>query len=208
MQRTTATHKPGAFHAPYGDETMRYEVELKYPTNDMALLESKLAGLGASISSAQSEVDVYFAHPSEDYTQTDKALRLRRKGDSYTITYKGPKIDSATKTRREIDLPLAVNDDNSFEAWFALLEALGFRPAGEVRKSRRKARLDWQGANVEVSLDKVERLGEFVELELVVDDIAQSLEDARDGILSLADKLGLKQSERRSYLELLANAAV
>ena len=187
---------------------MRYEVELKYPTDNTPALETRLMELGASISSASLEVDVYFTHPSQDYAKTDEALRLRRKGDSYTITYKGPKIDSATKTRREIDLPLTVNDENSFDAWFALLEALGFRPAGEVRKSRRKARVDWQGTNVEVSLDKVERLGEFVELELVVDNATQSLEDAKSCITSLADSLGLKQSERRSYLELLANAAV
>lgn len=187
---------------------MRYEVELKYPTDNTSALETRLTELGASISAAQSETDVYFAHPSLDYTKTDEALRLRRKGTSYTITYKGPKIDSDTKTRREIDLPLAVNEENSFEAWFALLEALGFRPAGEVKKSRRKVRVYWQDANVEVSLDKVERLGDFVELELVVDDDMQSLEDAKSCITSLADSLGLKQSERRSYLELLASVAL
>ena len=93
---------------------------------------------GFPIAPAQEEIDVYFAHPARDFAQTDEALRLRRKGDANCITYKGPKIDATTKTRREIELPLAPGPE-SLASWTALLEAVGFRPAGEVRKSRRKA---------------------------------------------------------------------
>jgi len=185
---------------------MRYEVELKYPVSDILAVETRLTALGASISAGQLEVDVYFTHPVRDFAQTDEALRIRRKGDRYTITYKGPKIDAATKTRRELDLPLDATDDSGCKQWFDMLEALGFRPAGEVRKSRRKARLDWRNSNVEVSLDCIERLGEFVELELIVEDETDgspALDEAKSCIASLADQLGLLQSERRSYLELL-----
>ncbi len=188
---------------------MRYEVEMKFPVADLAALEGRLTGLGATVAAAQREVDVYFTHPARDFAQTDEALRLRRKGADYTITYKGPKIDAATKTRREIDLPLAVGEEG-FRAWFALLEALGFRVAGEVRKSRRKARLTWHGRNVEGSLDRVEGLGDFVELELIVEDQSEAdsaesaaIESAKQCIFSLAAALGLEGSERRSYLELL-----
>ncbi len=188
---------------------MRYEVEMKFPVADLSALEARLTGLGTTIAAAQPEVDVYFAHPARDYSRTDEALRLRRKGTAYSITYKGPKIDAATKTRREIDLPLAT-DEEGFKAWFDMLEALGFSIAGEVRKSRRKAQVLWQERSVEVSLDEVERLGEFVELELVVDDgsatespDSPSIETAKTCIASLAAALGLESSERRSYLELL-----
>ena len=195
---------------------MRYEVEMKFPVADLSALEARLTWLGTTIAAAQPEVDVYFAHPARDYSLTDEALRLRRKGTAYSITYKGPKIDAATKTRREIDLPLAT-DEEGFRAWFDMLEALGFSIAGEVRKSRRKARVLWQERSVEVSLDVVERLGEFIELELVVDDgsttgvdgvateapRSPSIEAAKTCIASLAADLGLEASERRSYLELL-----
>ena len=189
---------------------MRYEVEMKFPVADPAALEARLTGLGATVAAAQTEVDVYFTHPARDFAQTDEALRLRRKGADYTITYKGPKIDAATKTRREIDLPLAAEEEG-FRAWFALLEALGFGVAGEVRKSRRKARVPWQGQHVEGSLDRVEGLGDFVELELIVEDQSEAdsaesaaIESAKMCISSLAAALGLEGSERRSYLELLA----
>jgi len=58
-----------------------------------------------------------------------------------------------------------------------------------------------QGRQVEASLDEVERLGTFAELELVVDE--HDLEAAKACIASLAAALGLVGSQRRSYLELL-----
>jgi adenylate cyclase, class 2 len=179
---------------------MRYEVEMKFPVAEMAALEAKLTGLGAAIGGPQSEVDAYFAHPARDFSRTDEALRIRRKGTANFLTYKGPKIDAATKTRREIDLPLPPGEETA-QAWTGLLEALGFRLAGEVRKSRRKAHVDWQGRRIEVSLDQVERLCSFVELELVVE--SEDVEAAKACVASLAEALGLEGSERRSYLELL-----
>lgn len=179
---------------------MRYEVEMKFAVADMAALEARLAEYGAAISQPQSEVDIYFAHPARDFAQTDEALRIRRKGLANFITYKGPKIDPTTKTRREIDLPLPPGEETA-QAWIGMLIALGFGIVGEVRKSRRKAQIDWQGQSVEGSLDEIEGLGTFAELELVVDD--EGLEMAKACIVSLAEKLGLEGSERRSYLELL-----
>jgi adenylate cyclase, class 2 len=179
---------------------MSYEVEMKFPVADMTVVETRLTELGAAISACQTEVDIYFSHPGRDFAQTDEALRIRRKGPRNFVTYKGPKIDQTTKTRREIDLPLPPNEETA-QAWVELFEALGFSPVGEVYKSRRKARVAWQGRNVEVSLDEVEGLGHFVELELVVE--PDDLEAAKACIISLADALGLAGSERRSYLELL-----
>jgi adenylate cyclase, class 2 len=179
---------------------MSYEVEMKFPAGDPAALESRLAQFGAEISSPQVEVDVYFAHPGRDFAKTDEAFRIRRKGTSNFITYKGPKIAAATKTRREIDLPLTPGEASA-QAWTELVEALGFTPAGEVRKSRRKAHVDWHGRRVEISLDEVASLGVYVELELVTD--ADGLDAARQCVVSLAETLGLEGSERRSYLELL-----
>jgi adenylate cyclase, class 2 len=179
---------------------MRYEVEMKFPVAHSAVLEGKLTGLGATIAAPQTEVDTYFAHPARDFAKTDEALRIRRKGSTNFLTYKGPKIDAATKTRHEIDLPLPPGEETA-AAWSGMLEALGFTAAGEVRKSRRKAHVPWQGRSVEVSLDEVERLGTFVELELLAE--TADLDATRACIVALAGELGLKGSERRSYLELL-----
>jgi len=179
---------------------MQLEVEQKFPVADLAAVERQLRAWGAEIGSAGEEVDQYFAHPARDFSQTDEALRIRRKGDTTLITYKGPKIDQTTKTRREIELPLG-SGEQAARQWGELLIALGFRHVAQVRKERRKCRVAREGFEVEICLDEVEGLGSFVELEVVVPD--EQLDEARRVVAQLAQQLGLHHSERRSYLELL-----
>lgn len=179
---------------------MNYEVEQKFPVADLRAVEAKLATLGVSIAEPRRELDRYYRHPARDFALTDEALRLRRVGDVNSITYKGPKIDATTKTRHEIDLPLPAGRATA-DDWESLLEALGFTSVAQVRKTRRKAIVPWQGRQVEASLDEVDWIGSFVELELVTS--AEDLDAAKACITSLAAELGLAGSERRSYLELL-----
>jgi adenylate cyclase class 2 len=178
----------------------RMEVEQKFPVDDLTAVESRLKALGAELSVPEREVDLYYGHPARDFGATDEALRIRRRGGEGFITYKGPKIDATTKTRREIDLRLPDGPEGC-GPWAALLEALGFRPVAEVGKDRRKALVAWEGRRIEVSLDRVDQVGTFVELELVTD--SGGIADAKACIASLAERLGLSGSERRSYLELL-----
>ncbi len=179
---------------------MKYEVEQKFPVEDLETVESKLSANGAIVSAPQEEIDTYYAHPARDFAQTDEALRIRRVGPKSWITYKGPKVDTTTKTRREIELPLSEVSD-AVNDWASLLESLGFSPVAEVRKIRRKATVLWQDQKIEVTLDDVSEVGTFVELELGAEE--RGLDAARDCIASLAETLGLRKSERRSYLELL-----
>jgi adenylate cyclase, class 2 len=182
-----------------------YEVEQKFPVDNLAAVERKLGSRGAQIGPRVVEVDRYFNHPARDFAETDEAVRIRRKGEEHFITYKGPKIDQTTKTRREIELALADDpspgDKSTVEAWSELLTSLGFRVVAEVRKTRRRAEVEHEGRTVEATLDEVDGLGEFVELELVAEE--DGLDAARACLASLAESLGLAGSERRSYLELL-----
>lgn len=179
---------------------MQYEVEQKFPVDDLTSLEAKLAELGANVLEPQREVDLYYTHPARDFAVTDEALRIRRVGVSWCITYKGPKVDTTTKTRREIELPLPSSGEGP-SGWQDLLEALGFAPVAEVRKQRRKATIPWEGRRIVASLDDVEEVGKFIELELASDQ--HEIERAKACIASLAEALGLSGGERRSYLELL-----
>lgn len=179
---------------------MKYEVEQKFPVDGLSRIEAQLAAMGVGISSPRVEADRYYAHPARDFAATDEALRIRRADQGVFLTYKGPKLDATTKTRHEIELPLG-SEASAAEAWGNLLEALGFRPVAEVRKRRRKAIVAWQGRQIEMSLDELDPLGTFVELELVV--APEEVDAAKAHVASLADALGLARSERRSYLELL-----
>ena len=183
---------------------MRYEVEQKFPAADLAVVRGKLLGLGASFQASLSQADSYFAHPARDFGKTDEALRLRQIGDENLITYKGPKLDAQTKTRREIELPLAPGGA-AFDQFVELLNCLGFRRVLTVCKQREPGLLAWEGQSVHLALDQVSGLGSFVELEITAD--GSTLQQAKAAVMSLAARLGLGPSERKSYLELLRSAS-
>jgi len=177
------------------------EVEIKFTDPDFAVLEEKLSQARAEgCEPEHEEEDTYFNAPDRDFSKTDEALRMRCSGGSSVVTYKGPKVDAKTKTRAEIDVPLGAGEEPA-ENFARMLLRLGYRPAGVVRKIRKAYRLESGGLPVTVCLDTVQGLGRFAELEIKVPE--SQLETARSAILELAGTWGLKDSERRSYLELL-----
>ena len=179
---------------------MHLEVEQKYRVANLVEIRARLVALGARLAEPIDQADTYFAHPARDFAQTDEALRLRRVGLQNCITYKGPKLDQETKTRRELELPVPPGVE-AFERHTELLVALGFRAVATVHKRREAAQLPWNGIVVEAALDAVAQVGQFVELEVSSDE--QNLQEAQACIASLAKHLDLRDSERRSYLELL-----
>jgi len=190
-----------------------YEVEQKYRVADPGPLEARLVSLAARFREPIDQVDRYFAHPCRDFVKTDEALRLRRVGDEVVVTWKGPRIDSAAKTRRELELGVGPvpplpggprGGQATLDRWTELLESLGFHRVREVVKRRRPARVLWQGTEVEVAIDAVATLGDFVELELQASQ--GEIPQATACIESLAQALGCREPERRSYLELILAA--
>jgi adenylate cyclase class 2 len=179
------------------------EVEMKFPVHDFGTLEKALVHKGAQETSVRQDADHYFNAPDRDFARTDEALRLRRIGPANFVTYKGPKRDAQTKTRTEIEVPLAEGDEAA-EKFMQLLTHLGYRAVAVVRKQRRTYHLDRAPFSLEICLDEVEEVGRFAELEIVAPE--ERFEEARDVLLCLAAELGLTTSERRSYLELLLTA--
>jgi len=179
---------------------MKYEVEQKYVVADLSAFAEKLNEVGAPLGEPIEQVDEYFSHPQRDFAQTDEALRIRRVDGSGTVTFKGPKVDTTTKTRREIEVPLG-GDQEAVVSMTDLLRALGFSPAVTVRKVRRNSFFDRPGIRIQVAVDDVEGLGGYVEVEVMSDDAG--LDAARAAIGDIAQALGLTQIERRSYLELM-----
>lgn len=182
---------------------MRYEVEQKFRVPGFGDVARRLAALGAQPLDLIHQSDCYLAHPAKDFRRTDEAYRVRSSGDRNYVTYKGPRVDQATKTREEIELSLPDGSDYR-EQYLALMEKLGFRRVAEVRKTRRRLTLTWEGDSLEVSLDDVAEVGTFVEIEAVADD--SQLTVAQGRVQSLAAHLQLGAMERRSYLGLLQQA--
>lgn len=177
-----------------------FEVELKFSVTDRQPIIDRLARLGASPLAELEQRDIYFRHPLRDFAATDEALRLRSANGRHCVTYKGPVVDTRTKTRREIEVSLAEGGD--VDRLFAeILESLGFQPVRSVLKRRSPWRLVWEHRDFEVALDEVADLGMFVEIETIASEGDRDL--ARDAILGLAARLELYEPERNSYLGLL-----
>ncbi|MGL4463240.1 MAG: class IV adenylate cyclase [Planctomycetia bacterium] len=179
---------------------MTLEVELKFRVDDPTAFLSKPPLVAAKPLPVERHADRYFNHPSRDFAATDEAVRLRRVGASNRITYKGPKLDVATKTRREIEIDYAAGPEAQ-EQFAELLAALGFREVLTVEKTRAPFELTVSGRAVTACVDVVDDVGTFVELETLAE--PSELESARRLLLEFAAELGLHDGERRSYLELL-----
>lgn len=136
------------------------------------------------------------------------------------VTYKGPKQDSESHTRREIEVEIP-----DAEAATELFKSLGYKPVLMVSKHREVYTLTDE---ISVCLDDVAGLGFAVEIEKLIDDSRFGNSDgkgnraqdetlapksdlekekaaAREELLSLLDKLGIPRSAltMKTYLEML-----
>ena len=180
---------------------MHYEVELKFAvTSGTENLASTLRELGAQECGSESQRDTYFTHPQRDFSTTGEALRVRSCGDTNVITYKGPLLDDQTKTRQELEVACEPGPEAARRMW-TMWRALGFRDIRRVNKVRRSFKLTWDGHAFLVGLDDVEQLGKYVEVECLAEE--SNWQQVRASAILLAERLGLKESERRSYLEML-----
>ncbi|WP_435066458.1 class IV adenylate cyclase [Haloplanus sp. C73] len=178
-----------------------YEVELKVRASHDAVRD-RLAALDAEAVETVVQVDTYYDAPHRDFAATDEALRIRREShegdETARVTYKGPLVEDASKTRREVET--GVDDGDRLDDIF---EALGFSPAAVVEKERERYAL----GDYTVTLDTIADLGEFVEIEREAPE--SDLDSARDGAIEHLRELGLDPDDqiRTSYLGLLLNSS-
>lgn len=176
------------------------EIELKFRAADWEGVRETLAAWGARPLGTREEVDQYFNAPDRDFARTDEALRLRRVGPSTCLTYKGPRRSAVTKTRLEIEVPIA-DGERPFSDAERMLVTLGFKPVAVVSKRRELFAVARDGMELVVCLDDVQSVGRFVEIEVVVDE--ELVEPAQAAVLAAAAALGLRDPEPRSYLRML-----
>jgi len=169
------------------------EIEAKAHADDLEALESQLKERGAEFLGEVDQTDLYFSHPARDFRWTDEALRVRWSDKRARVTYKGPRLDKITKTRKELEVDV-LDPDMTIK----ILQSLSFAPVGRVIKRRRR----YQLGQYKICLDDVEGLGKFVEVETA----GENVEGLKEGALELLKTLGLDRTERCSYLELLKRA--
>ncbi len=174
---------------------MPIEVEVKYRVDDLEEIEYQLMEWGAKLVEMVIQRDHYYNHPARDFAKTDEALRIREEGTEVYLTYKGAKFNEKSKTRKEIEIKITNNEQMS-----EILISLGFRKALVVSKERKIYLLD----NIHWSLDLVDSLGSYIELEKIVSS-KEKVDPTLEEIFHAVEKMGLKPKENiaKSYLELI-----
>ena len=177
------------------------EIEQKFRCDDWFPLRARLEALRATAEGRHEEADHYFNAPDRDFAATDEVFRIRRVGPESRLTYKGPKLPGAVKTRTEIEVPLA----GPFEVVERFFLALGYKPVAVVRKFREEFALARRGFAMHVCLDEVPKVGRFVEIEIVAPEAERAAADA--AVQEVVGILGLTTPEKRSYLRMVLEVA-
>jgi adenylate cyclase class 2 len=172
------------------------EIEQKFRVVSHTEVATAVVEMGGLIQPVESHRDVYLRHPCRDFGKSGEAFRIRYVNDEVVVTYKGPKEAGPVKTRSEIELPLF---DATSDGWMDIFLALGFTVANEVRKTRIPYLIKVDDTTVCVTCDAVEKLGNFVEVEVVLRDRSQ-IPSVQARIAQLSQRLGLCELEPRSYL--------
>ncbi|MFX1447040.1 MAG: class IV adenylate cyclase [Promethearchaeota archaeon] len=192
------------------------EVEIKVKISDPTLMRKKFEESNGVYKFSLDHEDTYFNMPKglRDFRQTDEALRLRKSTEffknnntrsqkiNYFITYKGKKVDRATKTREEIEIALS-----EIEAMKNLLELLGFREIFTVLKKRELYEFKFKNTKIEALIDYIPILDQyFVEVEIITKSF-DDVEKSKELLFSFLNQFGIKKQEsiRTSYLELISN---
>ncbi len=178
------------------------EVELK-AWADLASARKRLEALGKKPSKHSVKEDLYFCETTRDPRAIDpledRVVRLRIDDKKAVVTAKRKQIDRGIEASQEIefgtDSPVAVKE---------LLDYLGYRPF--LKKRKESHVFEWhRGLNVE--LNEIEGLGDFVEVETLLPEGSspEALEEARQELRKVLRELGIGEDriEARPYMVLL-----
>jgi len=165
-------------------------IEIKTPLRDFAKIEARLVALGARKIWTARQTDTFFDVPARSGW-----LKLREsEGRPPEVISYERSTGHAGPRPSHYDV-LVVKDP---EAWKSLLSRV-LPILGIVRKERTL----WIYEHTRIHIDRVEGLGDFLELETVVDDIPQ--EEAHTETKRIVDALDLDPAEfvALPYMELL-----
>ena len=141
---------------------MPVEIEAKMKVEDLDGVRARLAECGAERAGLHFEVNTFYDTEDRTLLAADKGLRLRRNrddatgGETYVLTFKGPRLHGPLKSRDEFELVVADGGDAD-----QLLHALGYVTILSFEKRRES----WTLGDCKVELDDLPHLGCFVEVE-------------------------------------------
>jgi len=178
------------------------EIEVKAKVKNWDMLITKLDALGVKLSPPIHQHDTIYVDGDWEFTQfvSDRnILRIRRQGDKSILTLKRP-------GKNELDCTECETEVSNPESTHKMLKLMGYRPFIEVKKERRKAKygglkpphsLLENEEQIEICLDRVEDLGEYIEVEKLTKD--NNVEKIQQELFSFLETLGISKSDQETH---------
>lgn len=160
------------------------EIELKFRVKDLENLIDKLKSLGCEIGEVISQNDTIYVTDLNNVESTEGSiwLRVRKENEKTELNFK--KQSARIQESQEIEFGV-----DSYEKANQFLEVLGYQKWVVVNKKRRYSKY----LEYNLCIDVVERLGSFLEIELLVEE--NDTKDYIPELLEVAKKFQLFEND-------------
>ncbi len=136
------------------------EIEVKILDIDRKAVEKRLADLGFRKAFDGEVVTLFFDFPDSRIREAGDMLRLRRKGEASSITYKKKLAVEGAKVMREHEAEIS-----DFEAMCNVLASIGLERTLEVAKRRTSYRKGRTSVEIDSHTGEYSYIPEFLEIE-------------------------------------------
>lgn len=161
------------------------EIELKFKVDSLDNIIDFLKKEGCIISDVLDQKDTVYVSNINDTESREESvwLRVRQENDKIELNYK--KQGNKKMTSKEIEFQVDSSDKAK-----CFLEELGFVKWVEVHKRR----ITTKYKEYNICMDQVERLGNFIEIEILVPD--DNDKDYEEELYLVAEELGINRNNR------------
>ena len=172
------------------------EVELKAHIEDVAAVEQRVASFSKLLRRVDKH-DSYWHASGWEANRGARGFRLRSEGTAYVVTFKTKRIENDMEVNREREFE--ISDPDAFREFV-------LRVGCEPYYTKRKTGIAYEYNGMTLEILKVERLGNFLEIERLMDtDEPNAVAATRKELLSALALAGVPESaiERRTYSEMI-----
>lgn len=159
------------------------EIELKFKVDNFESILKRVT----NVSDLHEQSDTIYVQDLSDVESKEGAIYLRVRKDNDKVEMNLKKQSAKSEESQEIEFEVS-----GYELANDFLRTLGYKKWVEVNKKRRYAKI----GNISVCMDEVERLGCFIELEILADE--KDGKDYEKELMNMAANMGIDTKRRVS----------
>ena len=199
---------------------MAIEIELKAHVKDSEALKLLLSKKAQYLCSFEKEDTYYFPAINHNSDIPKSGVRLRSDNKTFSygtkknavyVTYKTKEVRDGIEINEEKEFEVSSSQNCKVKVFNEFLKIMGLKPG----YSKRKKGWAFSKDGIYAELLEIEKLGWFLEMEIVVNDIDASynndatIDEKRKKLMGFLSELGIEKDaiESRYYSEMLREAA-